>query len=729
MAPDETRTTRHKDPHVDRSVLDPLRATAVPQFRHPNTLVATFAVPWRIDALSVGLDDKPLQFSFGNADNLSMNIVVASRWYPTTNLPANCAFVREHAKAVATRHEVTVLHLAGSRTRLGAPWRIEAETDPAVHQGIPTYRVWHSRALRRLLPFLPVLAALAALRQLRRAGIRPDVLHAHTYLAGLPMALLGHLTRTPVVVTEHLSAFPYRRLDPLHRSMARWTFRLADTVVPVSTFLQRRLTADGFAGRFRPVPNPIDTEVFHPDPSPRESPVTQLLCVGRLHPDKDLSTLLQALTKLPTSAEWHLRVAGDGPDRNEYERLADTLGIGGRVTFLGAVPRSRVAELLRSADLLVHPSPVETFSLAVAEALCSGTPIAATDTGAIRELVEATDGGIVVSPGDPKGLARAIESVRRAPHRFDRARIAARASERLSFTAVAGQLDEIYGDLSPDRSRGTFARSWRRARLWTRMLGQLRGRSVRDQIVLVTSAAADTLRTLAGRGADAPLMLWRATARDIMTKLEIELRRGTDDAYLALPGREEDVEATVLDALRPGDCFVDCGANIGFYTLRAAQRVGSGGTVVAIEPHPETFTALSSHAAHNKLSNIRRVRAALGARSGLSVPLSSPKGVLGQTTTAPATVSGFGNAGEAPGRTLDDVCASHSSIRVLKIDVEGAEADVLRGAPSTLAKTDMVIIEVNGDAEEVERILREAGFDVTPLRFTHHLVARRRDAS
>jgi glycosyltransferase involved in cell wall biosynthesis len=130
-----------------------------------------------------------------------------------------------------------------------------------------------------------------------------------------------------------------------------------------------------------------------------------LVFAGRLGPQKALGTLLHALVEVPDAT---LVVAGDGPEREPLEQLTRTLGLDGRVTFLGAVPRERVLRLFGAADACVVPSAWENLPHTVVEALAVGCPVIATSVGGVPEVVRDGENGLLVAPGDSRALANAI---------------------------------------------------------------------------------------------------------------------------------------------------------------------------------------------------------------------------------------------------------------------------------------------------------------------------------
>ena len=355
-------------------------------------------------------------------------------------------FVREHAKAVQLYDDVVVLHCVGADPALRTLWRMEAEPDERVSEGIPTYRVWRRRLpIRRIGYLLYLWSVLQAFRRLRAKGYRPDIIHGHIYEAGAAAVLLGRLYRLPVVVTEHSSGFPRRFLKGLDVVKPWLTFRWADAVLPVSRALQQAIEAYGIRGRFQLVPNVVDTTVFAPAPARPPRQKAQLLFVGALEPRhvKGVPYLLAALAQLRRRREdWCLDIVGDGPARAEYEQVAAELHLTDLVRFHGQKPKSEVAEYMRRSDVFVLPSLWENLPCVVIEAMASGLPTVASDTGGIPELVSYAT-GILVPPKDPARLAAALGDMLQFRGRFDRHAIAEQAA-RFSPATVGRELHLVY---------------------------------------------------------------------------------------------------------------------------------------------------------------------------------------------------------------------------------------------------------------------------------------------
>lgn len=254
------------------------------------------------------------------------------------------------------------------------------------------------------------------------------VLHAHQYTpffyAALARVLLGDATK--LVLTEHGRHYP-DSVSPLRRACNRLALdRLADAVTAVCSFSGRQLQkADGFAGhRIQVIANGIDLAHYAQtadrvdlrrrlslDPARR-----YVANVARCHPVKDQATLIRGFHEVAMArADVDLLIAGDGPLRSELENLAGTLGLSGRVRFLGV--RHDVPQLLQAADLFALTSLSEAASLTLLEAMAARLPVVVTAVGGNPEIVRPGRDGLLVPRGNAPAAARAILSLLDDPAR------------------------------------------------------------------------------------------------------------------------------------------------------------------------------------------------------------------------------------------------------------------------------------------------------------------------
>jgi FkbM family methyltransferase len=153
----------------------------------------------------------------------------------------------------------------------------------------------------------------------------------------------------------------------------------------------------------------------------------------------------------------------------------------------------------------------------------------------------------------------------------------------------------------------------------------------------------------------------------------------------------------LLSQLRPGSVFVDVGAHLGLYTLRAASRIGPEGRIVAFEADPYTATALAANVKRAGLGNVRVVAKAVSDHVG-STAFWLSAGTYSSSLYRRPSMASIERV-EIDATTIDAEVGPAEDV-VLKIDVEGAELDALGGLENTVAQSGRVVlmVEVNPSA-------------------------------
>jgi FkbM family methyltransferase len=252
----------------------------------------------------------------------------------------------------------------------------------------------------------------------------------------------------------------------------------------------------------------------------------------------------------------------------------------------------------------------------------------------------------------------------------------------------------------------------------------MRGETDRDRRVLRSSARAAILTSLQrpNEWRD-PVLLEEATLA-VDGVGHFALRAASDDLYHVLPSREPEVLAAIREALEEGCLFIDAGANIGFYTVVGAKAVGRSGHVFAVEMMPDTLDRLRLTIAMNDVAErVTIFPHALGERSGEAVLATVQPGKFGQ-----ASIARDPHAGELQitlhSRTLDDLIEGEQPIRLIKLDLEGAELGALKGAVRTLDRIGAIIFEQLGGDRRVAEFLHGRGFALRRLD-TNNWIAER----
>jgi glycosyltransferase involved in cell wall biosynthesis len=306
---------------------------------------------------------------------------------------------------------------------------------------------------------------LFKLAAIARGLPRFRALHAvSTGYAGALGALVRRRGQVPFVLTEHGIYTKERAIDLAHarwikdtapagkralggmrqvwiqffEALGRMAYAAADPIVSLYEGNRARQIADGAEpGRTRVIPNGIDLDRFSAvrrDDRQQPPPVVGL--IGRLVPIKDIKTFIRAMREvvaaLPAAEAWI--VGPEEEDRRyaeECRALAQTLGLGGAVKFLGY---RKAEQVLPELGVAVLTSISEAQPLFVLEAFAAGVPVVATDVGCCRQLVEGRGGddppgsaGAVTAIASPEETARAIIGLLSDSEGWTRARRAAKA--------------------------------------------------------------------------------------------------------------------------------------------------------------------------------------------------------------------------------------------------------------------------------------------------------------
>lgn len=383
-----------------------------------------------------------------------LKVLFIPGWYPSERNPVTGVFVREHAKSAALYNDVVVLYSEGIARSVRGLYQVADR----VEDDLRTIRVQYRKSpIPKTSYFIYLWAMFGAFRELVRDGFRPDVIHAHVYFAGVPAVLLGKRYRIPVIITEHSSEFPRRRISGLNKLKAKFAFENASLVCPVSENLKKNIASYGIQARFCVVPNVVDMLLFSlGERTPirkGEERKKRMLLVALLDSKKGVPYLLEALAYLRKSRDdFVLDSVGDGPNRAEYENQVNKLGLADVVHFHGLKTKPEVAGFMKQSNFFVLPSLWENLPCVLIEAMASGLPIVATEVGGIPEIINEKV-GVLVPPKDVEALAEAIDYMLDHYQDYSTKEIAQYASERFSYETVGKQLLEIYEKVMSNQGR------------------------------------------------------------------------------------------------------------------------------------------------------------------------------------------------------------------------------------------------------------------------------------
>lgn len=294
----------------------------------------------------------------------------------------------------------------------------------------------------RLLP--------AALR-LRRA-FPFDLIDAHFgYPEGIAAAMLARALGRPLFVTLRGNETMHCRKSGVRRLMA-WALRNASRVIAVSERLRQfAISLGADPARAKTIPNGVDSSVYFPqnrEQARRQFHIATdarvIVSAGYLIPRKGHHLAVRAVKALrDRGCPTQFLIAGapgrEGACEGLIRQTIAEMGVGDCVRLLGELPPAEVAALMSAADVFCLASSREGWPNVVHEAMACGTPVVATNVGAVPELIPSEQFGLVAAPGDQASLENALHAALR--REWDRQAIAAWAHSR-SWQRVAREVLE-----------------------------------------------------------------------------------------------------------------------------------------------------------------------------------------------------------------------------------------------------------------------------------------------
>lgn len=307
-----------------------------------------------------------------------------------------------------------------------------------------------------------LLGALRVLTEKVKAATRP-ILHAHDVRSDFVCLLVGRMTGTPVVVSNHAwHAVGFKR--SLFEALRGFWLRFADVVVNVSADTHRETVRRGVPEeRSRTIYSGLDLTPYR-DPLPRAEAKARLgsasdeIVIGnvaRMWPEKAIHTLIEAAARLcPKYPKLRILLVGDGvlePDLREDVRRR---GLEDRVRFLGF--RKDLVEVMSAFDIFALPSSAEGTPMVIYSAMALGLPIVASACNGVREVVEHERTGLLITPADPDELTASLDRILSDPALGQALGAAAKTAmeERYSAEQAIRSLETLYEDLIEHRGAG-----------------------------------------------------------------------------------------------------------------------------------------------------------------------------------------------------------------------------------------------------------------------------------
>jgi len=342
-------------------------------------------------------------------------------------------------------------------TNADGPGRLTVNTGETLSfQGADT--IFFPQRLSERFTYSPELA-----RWLRGNAGRFDLVHIHAVFSHPCLAAARACQRSgvPYVVRPLGSLDPWSMKQKSWRKSALWhssVRRLLRQAAAIHyTTKEEQRLAESTLGLERGVVIPLGIEIPEADRGVLSSSLSESVGVGngpyvlalsRLHPKKNLESLIQAfgaVTTGPDYSKWQLVIAGDGEGEYVARLKALAATVGKRIVFTGWLEGAVKTDVLRNAQLVALTSLQENFGLCVAEAFACEVPVLISDRVNLASDVQEVNAGWVTGLGPKEIEETLIEAMTDAPERERRGRAGREfASSHLSWTTAAGELDKLY---------------------------------------------------------------------------------------------------------------------------------------------------------------------------------------------------------------------------------------------------------------------------------------------
>ncbi|MCL5876476.1 MAG: glycosyltransferase family 4 protein [Candidatus Bathyarchaeota archaeon] len=307
---------------------------------------------------------------------------------------------------------------------------------------------------------------------MKKISSKIDVIHAHDWLVADAGIGLKHIFRKPLLVTMHSTEMGRR--DGLHTTAEKmiheteaWLTYEAWKVICCSDYMINHVKyVFGLPNdKMVMVPNGVNPQNYDVDvPSdfrgkfalPEEKIV---LYVGRLVYEKGIHILINAVPKILSEVNAKFIIVGSGYMKEQLLNIVRSMGLEHKVLFEGFMDEATLFRLQKCADVSVVPSLFEPFGIVALEAMAAKSPVVASDTGGLSEIIEHDKTGVKVYSNNPDSLAWGITKVLKdeAYAKYLRENAYRRVQEKYDWAKIAQDTKRIYEGVLGEYSKSFWA--------------------------------------------------------------------------------------------------------------------------------------------------------------------------------------------------------------------------------------------------------------------------------
>lgn len=379
--------------------------------------------------------------------NSKLNILFLASWYPNKLDTQNGNFIQQHARAVSKVCNVYVLH-AVSRIQ-EQDFIIENNLNENVLEVVVYYK-------RRKSSFLNLIKKKNIQKQAYQRGYKEilkqvkqiDLVHLNViFTAGLFALYLKRKYKIPFVITEHWTGF--LKINPLKINFLEAYYikkiaKNASYICPVSIDLKNALIDFGIQGKFKVIPNVVNTEHFFLNTKNNTSQIKILHVSSLKNEHKNIFGILNVIKIASENRhDFKLTIIGDGDIKPILSYIKKIKLDNEFIEVRDKQPLAIIAKEMQDHDFFLLFSNYENLPCVIAESLVSGLPVLSSNVGGISEMINDKN-GILVEPLNEEQLLRGLNYMLENLHAYSRKAIASEAAKKYNYGTVSKQFLSIY---------------------------------------------------------------------------------------------------------------------------------------------------------------------------------------------------------------------------------------------------------------------------------------------
>ncbi len=374
-----------------------------------------------------------------------VNSLWLTSWYPSEASLQNGDFIQRHAHAVSSFSNVYVLYITAHKKDAAT-----SKQQANLSEEIIYYNKKNNSILGKALSLYQYIRLYKkSISNYIHTKGKPDIIHVHVSMrAGLLALWAKRKYHIPYIVTEHWTLFTKERKDNfskqnfLFKYYTKRIFQKASAVLPVSDNLGKNIQQMVVDVPYIKVPNVVSDAFYYEEKMQAGKPFI-FAHVSSLNKLKNPQGILRAYAKVLTHHP-HVLLKIIGGNYEAVKNYAQHLNIpNDKIIFTGSVSNEKVAKELKDANVFVLFSQSENSPCVIAESLCSGLPVIATNVGGIPEMLHENN-AILIAPNDEQALFLAMISMTKNYLNYDRKKISEQNTPLYNYDIIGKTITRLY---------------------------------------------------------------------------------------------------------------------------------------------------------------------------------------------------------------------------------------------------------------------------------------------